>query len=177
MVEASASTSDGYLVHLAWDKGRGTRFKDYFTELREFGETMTYYFLTIKGDSRVLMKLYDPIRAKGIELTGLRPIAMPVTYTSALAIFLWPQSAFDKFAEGVVLAAFSLTVSQTRIGKLPPKKEVPLEVSNPSLYLARERLKRERRRHSLQALGALILIVLLAYLLYVLYPILLSLTG
>lgn len=152
----SASTLDGYALELSWDSGRGTRFTEYFTELREFGETMSYWFLTVKGDRRVLRKLYDPIRAKGTEVLGVRPVAMPVTEASTLAIFLWPQDVVDKTAGIDFLGIFSQTVSEVEVGKLP------------RVYSARETLRSQKRRENIQTLGALMLIGIVTYLAYVL---------
>lgn len=167
MERTSATTSDGYLLELSWDKGRGTRFNDFSSELREFGETMTYWFLTVKGDPRVLKRLYDPIRTKGTEASGVRPIAMPITIASDLAVFLWPQTAFDGFDSAHVLATFSTTISTVKIGKLEPKKQATNV--EPSLELARAKYKAGKKRRNLQALGGIMLAALLLYLLYVLY--------
>lgn len=168
MVHLATTTLDGYAVELSLEKGRGGRYKDFFTELKEFGETVTYWFLTLKGDPRVLTALYSPIRAKSEELVGLLPIAMPITSVSNLAIFLWPQSVFEKLSETEILSSFTSAIALTKVGKIPSPDKRALREQNPELYVARK-MGRRRRHPRLEALGLAMIVAILLYLVYVYY--------
>lgn len=170
---SKAATVDGYLLELSWDRGRGSKIPDFMTQLKTFGGNADteYYYLTVKGDPRVLKKLYDPIRAKSASLVGTNPVGMPITSASGLAIFLWPYSSFEKVGDEEALTAFSQAVSATTIGRMPPDPQVI------ATKQARKEVMRARRHRPAQAAGVVMLVAILAYLLYVFYPNLLSLLG
>lgn len=152
-----AKSANGFLYDISVERGNRSRFEDIFGADKDFGDVQYYRYLTVKGKPEQLLGLYDVIRAKSIEMFGLRPLAMPITHAGHQAIFLWPASRVESVEDGQFLESISDAISTSTIREA----KVARTPSGRTTY------KMRKRGRLWVIVGALLLLVLGGYLGYV----------
>ncbi len=107
-------SSDGYLFDISVERGRLSYLKDFATDLLEFGDWVNNIYLSIKGNQRFLPQVYDPIRAKSVEVSGILPKAMQPTSASHIAIFVWSISSMARYSDDEILSVFSGVITSLK---------------------------------------------------------------
>ena len=113
-------SADGVQFELRLERGRGRDFADWIPQGdRDFPYYERLVFLTVKGGPWTSPKVYEKIREIATPIVG-KPVSMPITAVSKLAIFAWHESEFH-VGDQEILNTFGAALGTLEVGHPPPR--------------------------------------------------------
>jgi hypothetical protein len=148
-VKAIAKSADGVQFELRLEHGRGRDFADWVPQGdKDFPYHERLVFLTVKGNPWTSPKVYERIREVATPIVG-KPISMPITSVSHLAIFAWQESAFH-VGDQEMLNMLRATLETLEVGNPPPRSDAKSEYEEwekglDTIYHTKERAEQTQR--------------------------------